>query len=193
MAPAILDYTANRHVAERMGNKCPYAAPHDVYPCAGKDTWCAISVFTDAEWKSLCNVIGSPQLANDTRFATLTARKEHEEELDKLISTWTQQRQPVDVMNLMQAAGVPAGLCETADYQMETDPQLKARKYFFEIKDTEGEIERGNPGVQFMLSKSSIERKGGSELGDDNDYVYKQILGLSDVEIAELVKEKVID
>jgi len=193
MAPAILDYTANKRVAGRMGNKCTYAAPHDVYPCAGNDTWCAISVFTDEEWKSFCNVIGSPKLAGDPRFATLLARKEHEEELDKMVGEWTKNRQPVDVMNLMQAAGVAAGLCETNEYQMEVDPQLKARNYFYNLVDSEGETLRGNPGVQFTLSKTPFERHIGSEMGGDNDYVYKEILGLSDAEVAQLMEEKVID
>ena len=192
MSPAILDYTANRRVAERMGNKCDYAAPHNVYPCAGNDTWCAISVFTDNEWKSFCKVIGSPKLAGDPRFATLLARKEHEEELDKLVGEWTKTREAVDVMNSMQAAGVPAGICETNEYQMEVDPQLKARNYFYEVVNPEGETQRGNPGVQFTLSKTPIVRQMGSELGGDNDYVYKDILGLSDEEVAELIKEGAI-
>ncbi|MBI2849809.1 MAG: CoA transferase [Chloroflexi bacterium] len=193
MVPAILDYTANGRVAERMGNKCPYAAPHNVYPCTGNDMWVAISVFTDAEWKSFCKVIGSPKLATDPKFATLLARKANEGELDKLVSEWTKTRDQVDVMNLMQAAGVPAGLCETNEYQMEVDPQLKARKYFYEITDSEGETQRGNPGVQFTLSKTPIERHIGSEMGGDNEYVYKEVLGLSDAEIAQLMEEKVID
>jgi crotonobetainyl-CoA:carnitine CoA-transferase CaiB-like acyl-CoA transferase len=104
MAPAILDYTANRRVAGRMGNKCPYAAPHDVYPCLGNDAWCAIAVFTDTEWQKFCKVISSPKLAKDPRFATLLARKEHEDELDKIISEWTKTREAVDVMTSMQAA-----------------------------------------------------------------------------------------
>ena len=192
MAPAILDYTANHHVAERMGNKCTYAAPHNVYPCAGNDTWCAIAVFTDAEWKSFCKVVGSPKLAEDPMFATLLNRKKNEELLDRLIGEWTKKREPVDVMNLMQAAGVPAGLAETNEYQMEVDPQLKARNYFYDLTDSEGERIRGNPGVQFTLSKTPIERHMGSELGGDNDYVYKEILGLSDNEVSELAKEGVI-
>lgn len=193
MTPAILDYTANKRVAGRMGNKSPYAAPHNVYPCAGDDNWCAIAVFTDEEWRSFCNVIGSPKLADDPRFATLLTRKENEAELDKLVGEWTKTRQAVDAMNQMQAAGVPAGLCEKADYQMEQDPQLKARKYFYEIADSEGAVLRGNPGVQFMLSKTPLERHMGSEMGGDNDYVYKEILGLSDAEVAQLIEEKVID
>ena len=193
MVPAILDYTANGRVAGRTGNKCAYAAPHNVYPCAGNDKWCAISVFTDKEWKIFCKVIGYPKLAEDPGFATLLSRKEHENELDRFVGEWTKNREAVDVMNLMQAAGVAAGLAETNEYQMEVDPQLKARNYFYDLVDSDGERIRGNPGVQFMLSKTPIERHIGSEMGGDNDYVYKKILGLSDAEVAQLMDEKVID
>lgn len=193
MGPPILDYTTNHRVAERIGNKCAYAAPHNVYPCAGNDTWCAIAVFTDEEWNSFCKVIGAPKLAADPRFSNLLARKEHEEELDKLVGEWTKKREAVDVMNLLQAAGVAAGLAETNEYQMEVDPQLKARNYFYELVDSEGETIRGNPGVQFTLSKTPIERHIGSEMGGDNEYVFKDIIGLSDAEFAQLVEEKVID
>ena len=194
MAPLILDYTANQRIAETMGNKCAYAAPYDVYQCVGEDAWCAIAVFTDGEWRSFCAVIGSPALAEEPRFATLLARKEHEEELDKLIGEWTRTRDAVEVMNMMQAAGVAAGLVETNEYQMESDPHVKARKYFYEVTGPDGKTQRGNPGVQFSLSKTPLpERRIGSELGADNDYVFKDIIGLSDEEFNSLVKEKVID
>ncbi|MEE8412937.1 MAG: CoA transferase [Dehalococcoidales bacterium] len=194
MTPLILDYTANYRVAESMGNKCAYAAPYDVFPCIGMDAWCAIAVFTDEEWRSLCLVIGAPALAEDSRFATLLARKEHEAELDKLVGEWTRTREAVDVMNMLQAAGVAAGLVETNEYQMESDPHLKARKYFYEVVGPDGKMQRGNPGVQFTLSKTPFpERRLGSEIGEDNDSVFKEILGLSDADIAELIREKVID
>ncbi len=193
MTPAILDYTVNQRVAERMGNKSTYAAPHNVYQCIGQDAWCAIAIFTDEEWRSFCRVIGNEALAGDTRFATLAARKANEEELDKLVTEWTSSRESVDVMNLLQAAGVAAGLGENAEYQMETDPQLKARNYFYEVATPDGQTLRGNPGVQFSLSKTPLERRSGSEMGGDNDYVFKELLGLSDEEVTELIQAKVID
>jgi benzylsuccinate CoA-transferase BbsF subunit len=79
MAPLILDYSVNKHQADRMGNQCAYAAPHNAYRCLGEDRWCAISVFTDQEWESFCGVIGNPGLASDGRFATLADRKTNEE------------------------------------------------------------------------------------------------------------------
>ena len=77
LAPALLDYTANRWEGTRMGNRCAYAAPHGVYRCQGDDRWCAIEVFGD-DWLSFCKVLGNPAWSRDPKFATLRGRKENE-------------------------------------------------------------------------------------------------------------------
>src|SRR3990172_8162776 len=193
MAPVILDYVVNKRVANRMGNKYPTAAPHNAYGCQGEDRWCAIAVFTDEEWQSFCHVIGNPALAKNPKFATLLARKENEEDLDKLVNGWTVMHPAEEVMALMQAAGVAAGVVETASDQ-ERDPQLKARHFFWEIDNPEGSGKFTSvPGVYFMLSKTPYELKTAPSLGQHNDYVFKGLLGLSEKEVAELVKDKVID
>ncbi len=101
IAPFLLDYFVNGKEAERIGNSCPYAAPHGAYRCKGDDRWCAIAVFTDEEWQRFLNVIGKPKLAGDVRFATLLARKENENELNRLVEEWTTNQTPEEVMKLM--------------------------------------------------------------------------------------------
>jgi len=193
MAPLILDYTVNKRVANREGNKYPYAAPHNAYRCTGEDKWCAIAVFTDKEWQSLCKVIDKPELAGDPRFETLLARKENEEELDRIITEWTSRYTPVTVMTIMQEVGVPAGMVATAEDEMEYDPQLKHRHFFWELDHPEGRGKyRVLPGPHFLLSKTAYELRRGPVLGENNNYVFKEILGLSDKEVTELVNEKVI-
>ncbi|MBI2851228.1 MAG: CoA transferase [Chloroflexi bacterium] len=190
MAPAILDYSVNQRVAGRMGNECSYAAPHNAYRCQGEDRWCAISIFTDEEWQSFCRVLGNPALAGDPRFATLLDRKENEEELDRLVNKWTGSRTAEEVMSVMQAAGVAAGLVETVEDQVVHDPQLKARRFFWEM----GPPEPGkDPASEQPYYRLSLRVRQGPTLGQHNDYVFKKVLGLSDAEIAELVKERVID
>ena len=83
IAPQILDYAANNRVAERMGNQCAYAAPHNAYRCVGDDRWCVIAAFSDEEWQSFCRVIGNPSWTADTGFSTLAGRKQNETELDR--------------------------------------------------------------------------------------------------------------
>jgi benzylsuccinate CoA-transferase BbsF subunit len=192
MAHLLLDYVVNKRVAGRMGNKYAYAAPHNAYRCKGEDEWCAIAVFTDEEWLSFCKVIGRPSLAKDPMFATMLARKENEEELDKLVNEWTAQHTAEEVMNLMQAGGVAAGVVETAEDQ-ERDPQLKFRHFFWELENPNGGKFVSPAGVHFLLSKTPYELKSPPTLGQHNDYVFKELLGLSDEEVARLVKEKVID
>jgi benzylsuccinate CoA-transferase BbsF subunit len=186
---AILDYTVNRRVAGRTGNLSPYAAPHNAYRCQGEDRWCAISVFTDDEWQRFCEVIGNPKLSIDTRFSTLIARKENEEELDRLVNEWTISHMAEEVMSLMQAAGIAAGVVETVEDQVLHDPHLKNREFFWEIE---------SPGPKRYVTKSapfyrlSIRVRQGPLLGESNDYVFKDILGLSGEEVVELEKEGVI-
>ncbi len=189
MAPAILDYTVNRRVANREGNRCSYAAPHNAYRCQGEDRWCAIAVFTDEEWRSFCKAFGKPEMANDTRFATLLARKENEEELDRAVNEWTGSRTAEEVMSVMQAAGVAAGVVETVQDQVEKDPQLKARQFFWELESPEPNKYVNSPPPYYRLA---IRVRQGPQLGDGNNYVFKDILGMSDDEIAGLVKEGVI-
>ena len=192
MAPAILDYSVNQQVAERMGNKIPNAAPHNAYPCTGEDQWCAIAVFTDEEWTSLCKVIGQPALATDAKFCTLLARKEHEEELDAIVNAWTSSRSALDVMNTMQAAGVPAGMVENGTDQINSNPQLKHRNFLWELDHPVGGKFLARAGVHFLMSKTPYQVERSPLLGEHNDYVYHDILGLSKEEIAQLTKDGVI-
>ena len=192
MAPLLLDYAVNKNTVNRMGNRCKYSAPHNAYRCAGEDRWCAISVFTDEEWKSFCSVIDAT-LADDPRFTTLMARKENEEELDGIINEWTSSRSAEEVMNTMQEAGVAAGVLQTGEDLMENDPQLKARNFFQEIEHPEVGKYRVNSGAHFRLSKYDYDLKRAPLLGEHNEYVFKEILGVTDDEYKELVDTEVLN
>jgi benzylsuccinate CoA-transferase BbsF subunit len=188
-AATILDYTVNGRVAGRMGNQHPYAVPHNAYRCRGEDRWCAISVFTDDEWQQLCKVMGMPELSSDTRFSTFLARKANEETLDQLINGWTVSRSAEEVMNLMQAAGIAAGVVEDVEDQILHDPHLKQREYFWEIDSPQTKRYLNNEDPFFRLT---VRVRRGPLLGEHNGYVLKNILGLSEDEIAALLKEGVI-
>jgi benzylsuccinate CoA-transferase BbsF subunit len=192
MAPLVLDYAVNKRIATRMGNQCPYAAPHNAYRCQGEDRWCAIAVFTDSEWQSFCKVIGNPALAEDPRFATILARKENEEELDRLVNEWTVSRSAEEVMNMMQAAGVAAGVVATGEDLLDHDPQFKHRQTFVELEYPGIGKYRTQIGAHFMLSKYTCELRRAPLLGEHNEYVFKEILGMPDDEYDKLVKEEVI-
>jgi benzylsuccinate CoA-transferase BbsF subunit len=192
MAPLLLDNVTNSRVAGRMGNDYPYAVPHNAYRCSGEDRWCAISVFTDEEWQSLVKVMGDPTWADDTRFATFEARKENEEELDRLIGEWTIEHPAEEVMNMLQRSGVAAGVLETGEGMLERDPQFKHRNTFWELDHPEmGKY--FSMGHAFILSKSPCEVRRGPLLGEHNEYALKELLRMSDEEIADLVTEGIVE
>lgn len=192
MAPLMLDAEVNQRAIPRMGNRCSYAAPHGAYRCHGQDRWCAIAVFTDEEWKSFCRVIGNPAWTNDLKFTTLLARKENEDELDRLVEEWTITHSAEEGMTMMQTAGVGAGVVENGEDLMEHDPQLRHRHHFWELDHPEiGKYRAQAPA--FTLSKSPYEMRRAPLLGEHNEYALKELLGMSDEEITELVTEGVVE
>ncbi len=176
-----------------MGNQCPYAAPHNAYRCQGEDRWCVIAVFTDQEWRSLCQVLGNPLWSRESRFATLLGRKQHEAELDRLIEEWTVSRTAEEVMSLLQGAGIAAGVVETGEDLLDHDPQLEHRQTFVELDHPEVGIYRSQAGPHFLLSKTHFEVQRAPLLGEHNKYVFQGILGLSEAEFGRLVQEGIIN
>lgn len=136
-AEAVVNQLDVRYVtdAARAGNAAELAddtSVHEVLPCAGDDEWCVISIRTDAEWRSASDVFGVPELADDARFATGQARLTHRSELIEQVSTWTQARNPRQVAEALQSAGVPAGQMNRPPDVLE-DPQLRERKLFSDM------------------------------------------------------------
>jgi benzylsuccinate CoA-transferase BbsF subunit len=191
LGPAILDYVVNNRVATRTGNRSPYAVPHGTYRCSGTELWVAIAVRTDEEWKALCKVIGDPDWSRDPKFATFLSRKENEDELDRLIEEWTINHAPEEVMSWTQDVGIPAGVVQNCQNLFD-DPQLKHRGHFQWLDHkVMGPVAHHAPA--YRLSKTPFKMtKAGPCLGEDNGYVYKEILGYSDDEIADLLVEGVI-
>jgi benzylsuccinate CoA-transferase BbsF subunit len=192
LAPLMLDYFTSGHVAERTGNECEYAAPHGAYPCKGDDRWCAIAVFTNQEWEAFCNVLGNPEWSGRPEFATILGRKRVEEDLNALIAQWTRQRTAEEVMDLMQAAGVPAGVILAPD-DLLRDPQLTHRGHIWHIEH--GEL--GNHphiGESFQLSETPVApRMPAPLLGEHTEYVCTQIIKMADEEFVELMSEGVFE
>ncbi|NVL93153.1 MAG: CoA transferase, partial [Desulfobacterales bacterium] len=116
IGPTLLDVFANSRDILPQGNRSPYlpAAPYGCYKCRGKDRWCVIAVFDDNEWNALCRALGHPRWAEEKRFSTLSERKEHTEELDELLERWTTKQIAEDVVQILQKAGVPAGIVQNA-------------------------------------------------------------------------------
>jgi benzylsuccinate CoA-transferase BbsF subunit len=174
-----------------MANRDPYAAPHGAYRCYGPDRWCVIAVTSDEEWEAFGRVIGNPKWFKEPKFATLIARKENEDELDKLVEGWTINHAAEEVMALMQPAGVAAGLVENAQ-DLFRDPQLKHRQAFVTLDHREMGTYHISTAVFRLSEYSNKPRSPAPLLGEHNEYILKELLDMSDDEIAQLVAEEVL-
>jgi len=191
LEPAILDYRVNGRVAGRLGNRDPYMAPHGIYPCRGDDRWLAIAVSSEEEWQAFLTAIGSPNWSKDPRFSTIISRKENEDELDSLVARWTLNHTPERAMQLLQDAGVPAGIVATGE-DLFNDPQLEYRKHYIFLDHAFiGKQACHSPAFRFSKTPHHI-WKAAPCLGEDNIYVYQDILGFSEAEIADLIAGGVI-
>ena len=192
LAPLLLDYTVNGRISSRRGNDDDCGAPHGAYPCRGPDRWCAIAVFDDHDWRSLCRVIGNPDWTKEPKFSTQMGRLRNRLELDSRLAEWTVNFTAEEVMTLMQTAGVSAGVVETNE-DLHEDPQLRHRHHFWRMEHSEiGPMD--HDGNAFTLSKTPYEIKwAGPCLGEHNEYVYTKILGMSESEFDELLVEGVFE
>ena len=190
ISPALLDWNANRNLQNRTGNRHPMAAPHGVFPCMGDDRWCAITVFTEKEWEMFCHVIGDPPWTKEHRFSTLQLRKRNEDELEELVAEWTKHHMPEKVMKTMQASGVPAAVVQNARDLLEKDPQLKEREFVIPIEHPILGV-FGHIAPALKLSKNKAEVRTSPCLGEHNEYVCTQLLGMSDEEFTGLVQDGV--
>jgi len=188
LGEAIMDYTMNKRVQTSSGNRLPGAAPCGCYRCQGEDRWINITVTSDEEWEGLCRAMGEPQWTREERFSDSPSRDKHQDELDKLIEEWTIKENHYTLMYLLQREGVPAGpvIFEDDAY---TDPHLKERGFFEELTHEECGTHL-YPGLGWRMSKTPNNlRLPPVRLGEHNEYVYKQVLKVSDEEYRKLEKE----
>ncbi|MDF1554583.1 MAG: CoA transferase [Deferrisomatales bacterium] len=192
MDTTVLDYTANGRVATRTGNRSPHGAPHGAFPCLGEDRWCAIAVLTEEHWRAFGEVLGRPAWVQDAKFSTLAGRKENEDELERHVEEWTATRTAEDVMRRLQARGVPAGVCQTGEDLLEHDEHVKARNCFVELDYEGGKALCENTFIGMSATPGSV-RRAGPTMGQDNEYVYREVLGLAEDEVNDLYVEGALD
>ena len=191
MGEPIVDYSMNKRVWMRQGNRHPSMAPHGCYRCKGEDKWVTIAVSTDKEWENFCDAVCKAEWKKDPRFSDASVRWRHREELDQLINNWTVDYDPREIMELLQTAGVAAGPVFSHE-ELLADPHLKERGYFTTM--TKEEVgTHAYPGVYAKLSKTPGKIKWPSPtLGQHNEYVLGELLGMSENEITALADENII-
>ena len=185
---AIVGYTLTDRAPTRRGNGHPTMAPHNVYPCHGDDRWVAIAVEDDDQWQALVRVMGTPAWAGEADFAGASGRHERQKEVDGRIAEWTREQDHREVMELLQAAGVPAGAVLHPEEMLE-DPQLLHRGFYRDVPGTD--LRTVSPGWQFAGTPMPVTAPP-PEFGQDNDWVLRDLLGLSDEVIQSLLELRVI-
>ena len=191
LADAIAEQTLFEREPERIGNRHRRKAPHGVYRARGDDAWLAISVGSETQWQALCTAIGRSDLADDGRFASEDDRRSRHEELDRVIGGWTGQREASDAAAVLQQAGVPAAPVLN-ERDVLHDPHLTSRGFIVEDRHTEAGTHR-MAGMPWRFRRSSLaESRPAPLLGEGNEYVFREILGLDPGEMAHLEREQVI-
>ncbi|MBL7119205.1 MAG: CoA transferase [Dehalococcoidia bacterium] len=188
---AVMEYTINGTVLGTQGNRYPTMCPHNNYRCKEEDKWVSIGIKTEEEWKNFCEAIGNPSWTKDERFADRYSRLRNQEDLDKLISEWTANYTYYEVTETLQKFGVAAAPCLDTEGRF-FDPHLQERQTYLEV-------EHPATGVDFIansawrLSENPTEiRLRSPLLGEHNSYVLRDLLGMSEEDIARLEAEKVI-
>jgi benzylsuccinate CoA-transferase BbsF subunit len=188
VGPAFMDYSLNGRVAGPLGNRhpCAAAAPHCVFPCAGDDRWISIAVETDAQWQALVGAMGSPDWARASGLSTLAGRLAEIDALHARIAEWTAAHDDRALADTLQAAGVPAApVLDVSD--LLADPHYRARETFVEVDHPLGYRETIY-GAYVKMSRTPAVVRPGPWIGQDNDHVFLELLGL-DAERYESLKE----
>jgi benzylsuccinate CoA-transferase BbsF subunit len=198
LGTAVADYLLNGHVQTRAGNRSPIMAPHGAFRCAddptsanSPDRWVVISVHS--VWPEVCEGLGHPEAATDPRFATFEARKANEDALESVIGEWTRERRAEEVMELLQARGVPCGVVQNAQDLLDKDEHVRARGYY-EYLDHPETGRSAYDGPAARLSKTPGHHAAPAPLlGEHTFEVLERIAGLSIDEIADLMAQGVLE
>jgi benzylsuccinate CoA-transferase BbsF subunit len=190
MGEAFMDYEMNGRVMRPQGNTSKTIAPHGIYPCSGDDKWVSIAVKTEEEWQSFCQAIGNPSWATQDKFSDASRRIANAKELDKHVTEWTLQHDRYEVAEILQKAGVAATPVLTTE-DIFLDPHFNERKTFVDVEHpmTGSSVLYNTP---WKIKDMEVTWHHAPLLGEYNDYVFEQILGLSREEVDRLMEEEVI-
>ena len=187
----MLQYQMTGNVPTPLGNDDPDFAPHNNYPCAGEDAWVSIAVSTDTEWRALVDVLGHEALNTDPRFCDSASRWRNRRALDVIVAEWTRSRTPEEATHLLQPAGVAAMPVMNIADQF-ADPHLNARQTYVEIDHPHvgAEMLYGVPWL-FSETPGSV-RTPAPLLGQHNQYVLTELLGMDGATVRHLSEEQVV-
>ncbi|WP_454620222.1 CaiB/BaiF CoA transferase family protein [Bradyrhizobium cenepequi] len=190
-APWIIAHSIDGRPPTKYGNRHPDFVPHGCFRCAGEDNWIVIAVSSDAMWPKLATLLGRADWASDETLKTADGRRRIESEIEAAIAAWTAGRDAEEAMNLLQAAGVAAGVARLP-IDLLRDPQLRARGFIQEVNRA-FIGKHPQPSMPFRESAHPFPIRGiPPTLGEHNYEILSGMLGLSDTEIEQLERDGII-
>ncbi|MCH7838090.1 MAG: CoA transferase [Chloroflexi bacterium] len=189
---ALMDYAMNGRLPERIGDRSPWAAPQGCYRCSGDDNWVVISIESDDDWAMFCTAAGHNDWAGDDRFSTFEGRREHHDELDEMISSWTKDQDQYEAFHLLQKAGIIAAPVLNGKQAL-LDPHFKERGQYDVIDQPHNgkRLVGRHLAAKFDEFEASVAGPAPT-LGQHNTEILGGLLGVSDEELAQLTEQRVI-
>ncbi|MAG34543.1 MAG: hypothetical protein CL908_27045 [Deltaproteobacteria bacterium] len=192
VAPAFMDYVLNDRIGVPLGNQHPgaAAAPHGVFPCTGEDRWISIVVVDDEEWAGLRRALGDPEWAGLPEFSDLAGRLRHIEDLHDRLAERTAECNDRELAERLQEQGVAAAPVLCVGDLLE-DPHWKARNTFIEVRHPLG-FDETIYGAYVKTSRSEAHVEPGPAMGQHNERVCRELIGLSEQRYRDLIERRVI-
>lgn len=191
MGPAIVEFESTGREPRQIGNRSLSDAPHNLFPCAGDDSWCAIAVEDDRQWLDLTVAMERPDLHADVSLRTATQRLQRVDVLEQAVSAWTKERSVSEVVRRLQEAGVPAAPVARPDDLLLRDEHLAARAFWQQVDHPEvGETTFTSP--PYLVDGHRVKLRRPPLMGEHTDQVLREVLGCSDGEIEQFREQGVL-
>jgi benzylsuccinate CoA-transferase BbsF subunit len=186
---SVMDYAINGRNRGCRGNRSETMAPHNAYRCLGEDKWVAIEV-NDEQWPDFCRAIGEPEWCRNPKFSDVLGRLAHEDELDRRIGEWTSRRTVEEAVSILQRHGIAAGA--SADLKdLFADASLYDQGALVKLAHPEAGVRVG-PGLPWQMSRVTPDYRRAPNLGEDNSYVFCELLGMTENEVNQLAQEGIL-
>lgn len=187
LAEPIIDFQLTGEIAGPQGNRHSAHYPHDIYRCDGDDRWLALSVHTSGEWQSLCGVLGRANWGSDESLKSAEGRRALACEIDQMIAAWVGERERDEAIRELVAAGVRCAPVLTRP-ERDSHPHFAERELVIEHV-TEGFDNARIYSTPWIFSATPARMtKPAPLLGEDNNYVFGEVMGMSSEEIAGLAE-----
>ncbi len=191
MPEPVMEASLNLRALSTLGNANNMMAVHNNYPCKGDDKWVSIAISSEEEWAGFCKALDYPSWTKREDFADGYKRSLNRQELDRLIAKWTIEKTPAEAMQILQKNGVAAVPCaDTEDRYF--DPHFQERNIIVNVEHPVTGVDFVPKVVCALSDTPGTIRRPAPTLGEHNDYVFGELLGLPKDEIEGLIQKKII-